>query len=433
MSERLDAAIWSGLQQRLAGVEALIPEAPPWRPMSSVELHGQLRLGSAFRRPSATARPRRQRLVLALLVTGVVLALVAAALFGGARQVDTHLMDGPFGPYGMYRPSDHSAHAAVLEDGRVLIVTGGWLQMGEVAARRADIWDPVSGRGPTGRPAIGRVASTATLLLDGRVLVVGGFDGPFAYGANSTASAEIWDPATGAFRETGWMASPRVGHTATMLADGRVLITGGTGPGGAQATAELWDPATEEFSPAGEMVGARTGSLATLLPDGTVQIWGGGGPSQLWRPAYNNFVSAGLLDRPSFATATRLLDGRVLLTQGREPGANYTLPPAVLDTDRSSTSQASQFTVARTGYAATLLSDGRVLITGGVSPAGDVLSSVEVWDPADAQFRLGRPLPRPVANHTALLLTDGRLLIVFNAFGPQVTGEPIVYEPEPLR
>ena len=75
---------------------------------------------------------------------------------------------------------------------------------------------------------------TATLLNDGRVLVTGGFDGQV------TARAELYDPSAGKFISAGTMSTPRAGHTATLLADGRILIAGGSY--GREPSAELFEP-----------------------------------------------------------------------------------------------------------------------------------------------------------------------------------------------
>ena len=130
----------------------------------------------------------------------------------------------------------------------------------------------------TGPLGVGRQIHTATTLADGRVLVAGGYDAH----DQAVASAVIYDPATDTFSPTGSMAAARGLHTATLLADGRVLIAGGGHPSwvGPQAdpylaSAELFDPATGTFSPTGSMAIRREGHTATLLTDGRVLITGG--------------------------------------------------------------------------------------------------------------------------------------------------------------
>jgi hypothetical protein len=120
-----------------------------------------------------------------------------------------------------------------------------------------------------------RVAHAATLLSDGRVLITGGS----AYSNESPIPwAEIFDPATGTFRTAGAMAVPRHGHVAVALHDGRVLVAGGWRAGYVIATdtAEVWDPAADRFVPAGSMTTVRGNGAATaILADGRVLLIGG--------------------------------------------------------------------------------------------------------------------------------------------------------------
>ena len=120
---------------------------------------------------------------------------------------------------------------------------------------------------------------TATLLPDGRVLVAGGLVNDRLDGRGS-ASAELFDPGSASWTATTAMARARWGHTATLLLDGTVLVAGGYLSGGVlRATAELYDAKTGRWTATGSMNRGRGGQTATLLPDGRVLVVGGGAES----------------------------------------------------------------------------------------------------------------------------------------------------------
>ena len=118
---------------------------------------------------------------------------------------------------------------------------------------------------------LARVQHTSTLLEDGRVLVVGGVGEAVPNVDTSTrASAEIWDPDTGKFEPAASMGDARTEHEATLLSDGRVLVTGGLLP-----RAEVYDPDTDAWYSTGPMIETRYRHRALKLNDGTVILSGG--------------------------------------------------------------------------------------------------------------------------------------------------------------
>jgi len=210
----------------------------------------------------------------------------------------------------------------------------------------------------TGSMNNARPGHTATLLNNGQVLVTGGSPDN---DEDVLASAELYDPATGTFTVTGSMNDNRLDHTATLLNNGKVLVTGGDRqPSTVLASAELYDPATGTFTFTGSMNNARVGDAATLLNNGQVLVTGGIGdlaPStelasaELYDPATGTFTATGsMINANPFPTATLLNNGNVLVTGGN-PAELY--DPA-----------AGTFTATGSvgGGTATLLNNGNVLI-----------------------------------------------------------------------
>ena len=124
----------------------------------------------------------------------------------------------------------------------------------------------------TGSLATARSYHTATLLPDGRVLASGGHTGRAA-----TATAEVYDPATGVWTPTGSMGQARVRHSATLLPDGSVLVVGGQSSGDGLTSAEIYDPGTGTWRDTGSLAEGRASHTANLLPDGRPPVSGGGG------------------------------------------------------------------------------------------------------------------------------------------------------------
>jgi hypothetical protein len=164
-----------------------------------------------------------------------------------------------------------------------------------------------------------RSAHSATVLADGRVLVAGGW-----IGAAATNAAEIFDPAANAWTQVaGGMIQARSNHTASLLADGRVLFAGGDNAGTPTASLEIFDPVANSFSSVGVMTSARTSFASAILSDGRVLLIGGSNGSaplastEIFDPPTNSVGAGPALSAPRMAhSATTLLDGRVLVAGG---------------------------------------------------------------------------------------------------------------------
>jgi Kelch motif/Galactose oxidase, central domain len=214
-----------------------------------------------------------------------------------------------------------SAHtAARLANGKVLIAGGG----NGSAFFTAEIFDPATGTfTPTGNMHVGRFFFTATLLRNGRVLVAGGICDNHGCTGAGTSSAELYNPATGTFALTGSMSVVRSAHTATLLTDGTVLVTGGSTSTGVTATAELFDPSTRVFTPTASMQSKRELHTATRLTNGTVLVTGGINGSitlssaELFEPTTGSFMPTGHMKTVRAEHAANLLgNGDVLITGG---------------------------------------------------------------------------------------------------------------------
>ena len=299
-------------------------------------------------------------------------------------------------------------HAAVLlPTGRVLIVGGigrnGVMQPG------AELFDPAADRfTATGTPiAQHGWGVTATVLRNGKVLVAGG-----STGCDSpcfTASAELYDPATGTFALTGKMTVPRAEARAVLLGTGDVLLVGGEpAPEASRLSAELYHPSNGTFT----SLGATHLSDATqivLLKDGRALVVGSSG-SDLYETSTRRFTSTGTMTVPRSKFGGALLpDGRVIIAGGQAGGAWGTrvtstqiydprtgkfLPGPELNQNRFKLSKA-----------VVSLKDGCVLIAGGSDRP-------EIYDPKSGAFvPVGGEALDGFLFSTATLLSDGRVLL----------------------
>ncbi len=344
-----------------------------------------------------------------------------------------------FRPTGSMAVARSGATATLLLDGRVLIAGGGD-RTGELAS--VELYDPASGMfRTTGSMTTARFGSTATLLNDGRVLIAGGEDGNHVLN-----SAELYDPVTGTFAATGSLRSPRFGHTASLLQNGKVLIASGAkradNPyrGDALASAELYDPVTGTFAATEPMTSPAVRATATVLMDRRVLIAGGAtglsiydnysSGAELYDATTGTFRETGSMTTDhGEGTAVLLRDGRVLIAGGINGAIDVINPERgaeLYDPATGTFARTGSMTIARYGQAAALLPDGRVLIAGGSS--WGFATSAELFDPATGAFDPTASMTIARQGCAASALRDGRVLFAggWND-GPLASAE--IYQP----
>ena len=328
----------------------------------------------------------------AVLPQAAVLALLCATLTTFAST--SLAQQGTFVPTGSLNTATDNHTATLLSNGKVLIV-GGIGGLGSQGTP-AELYDPTSGTfvANVGTGTIG-AGSSATLLSNGKVLFAGGIGTVLTM---NQVGAELYDPATGAFTTTGNMITGRYYPTATRLQSGKILIiNGGQCPQGSNnvcldGNAELYDPTSGTFTATGSLTTNHDGGTATLLNNGMVLVAGGGqhdgiisctAIAELYNPATGTFTPTGTMNN------------------------------------------------CRSGHAAMLLNTGRVLIAGGDGFPPNVLlsdawASAELYDPTTGTFTPTGNMNTPREVPTATLLNNGMVLVA-GGLDPDRTPEPAEY------
>jgi len=231
---------------------------------------------------------------------------------------------GTFTPTGNLNTA-RSAHTATLLNNGLVLIAGG--NNSGSALSSAELYNPATGTfTTTGSMITARWGHRATLLGSDSVLLTGGFPG--GPGILFLSSAELYNPATGTFTAAGSMTTARGSHTQTLLVNGQLLIAGGystTLQGSDLASAELYDPVAGTFTATGSMITARGNHTATLLNNGQVLIAGGGlvgqavyfASAELYDPTLGSFGSTGNMTTARVSpTATLLTNGQILVAGG---------------------------------------------------------------------------------------------------------------------
>jgi hypothetical protein len=287
-------------------------------------------------------------------------------------------------------------------------VPGGWSAGGDLPAAASWATEP------------------AVRLRSGRLLVAG------------AAGTALFDPVANLWSPGPPLGTARNGHATVLLADGKALVTGGTGPGGPLDTTEVYDPLAGSWSAGPVLHAARSGHSATVLPGGRVLVAGGTGgttlaSAEIFDPATGVWSTvAPMTEARAGHQAVALPGGRVLVVGGSIGTGG---PPAPLgycelyDPATGAWTPTGDLATARAGHQATLLPDGTVLVTGGDSAGvradgrydARSLDTAERYDPATGQWAAAARMPGQRARHRAILLRTGRVLVTGGTGGPGFT------------
>lgn len=287
-----------------------------------------------------------------------------------------------------------------------------------------------------GQLGAGRSEQIAILLPTNKVLVAGGTTN----GTTALKTAELYDPNTNVWTSTGSMAVARRGHTATLLLDGKILVTGGFDGAVESVTTEIYDPATGIWTASGPMTRGRKYHTASRLGDGKVLIAGGivatnvgdGRVAEIYAPLTGTFTSmpltpsTALMSSPrSKHTASVLSDGvTVVLAGGFDPTVQATTEVFTYNsaTPTSSTWAAGPaLAQGRHDHAvSTLAGTKKLLITGGYTNTAEICDFTTLSSPAPSCAATSSPMESIRALHTSTTLPNGKVLIIGGSDGSQL-------------
>ena len=396
--------------------------------------------------PAGSMTQARTGASAALLQDGRILITGGQSADGPSASAELVNHDGSFSAAARMHIARSNHISVVLHDGRVL-VAGGTTTGGRTTSS-AEIYDPVSNVWSAASSMVEpRSGQTASLLEDGRVLVAGG-ETVGLLGPSVSASLEIFDPTTNVFVTAGVLSTARKGHAAALLADGRVLIAGGSDGAGTLDSVDIYDPATELVSQGPNLMSPRIGLSATTLLDGSVLIAGGSNGTGDLASAERYDVAAGAFSPVTSELATPRREhlafllphnNNVLIVGGTSAGAAQASSELFVPW-AGSFSATEAMSEARAGAAGSaLILDGLILIAGGsglasaelygfatvktdkidYSPGETVTITGSGWQPGETVSLLLQEVPKTHDERTLRATADAVGEILNNEFQPE--------------
>jgi N-acetylneuraminic acid mutarotase len=343
---------------------------------------------------------------LLVLVLGVLIMLPAVPILAAGS--------GTWTLTGSLRVARADSTATLLANGQVLVVGGG--------GTSAELFNPATGAWTlTGSLHTARYYPSATLLANGQVLVVGGYWVDSTYTPVPLASAELFNPATGAWTTTGSMNTARYQHTATLLQNGQVLVAAGYNQNISLpflTSAELYNPSTGAWTTTGSLHTARLYDTMTLLPNSQVLVTGGYNTTstinilasaELYNPATGRWTLTKSMHTARTGHAAVLLaSGQVLVAAG-ESSSSFLTSAELYNPASGTWTSTGSLHAARDQHTATLLSNGQVLVAGGQNGT-TFIASAERYNPSTGAWTSTGSMHTPRIEHTATLLPNGQVL-----------------------
>lgn len=344
-----------------------------------------------------------------------VLGAVMLIAFPAAAQTS-----GTWTVTGSMSAARYASSAILLKSGKVLVAGG---TDSTTALASAELYDPATGTwSPTGNMKMARAYAGIALLPNGRVLMAGGCTNANCSAATSTA--EMYDPTLGVWRSAGRMSTIRYFFGTTLLKTGNVLVEGGCSNGNCltvTTTAEIFNPRNNQWTLTGSMSVGRDYHTATLLASGKVLITGGytvtgaSNSVELYDAAAGTWTTmAGMITGRALHSATALPDGRVIIAGG-SVGNLPSAASEIYDPVANSWSLTGNLNTKRTGQAAVLLTTGKAMVAGGYSytrPSYFDLASCELLDATTSTWTFTGDMSVPRYLQNLVRLSNGQVLAV---------------------